>query len=95
MKKISIAWSQRAGADLRKIRAYIAYDKPQAADRLVRQIKAKVERLSQFPKSGRIVPELSRPDVLEIIVGRYRVIYKLSSSSLVVLTVFEGHKNLP
>lgn len=34
-----------------------------------------VERLADFPESGRMVPELGSPRIRELIFGTYRVIY--------------------
>lgn len=43
--------------------------------------------LSRTPKRGRIVPEVGRPDLREILYGHYRVIYRLDPKRVVVLTV--------
>jgi len=37
--------------------------------------------------SGRIVPELKRSEIREIVNGNYRVIYKIKSSGILVLIV--------
>lgn len=93
MKPHALVWSQRAASDLRQIHAYIAFDKPRAASNFISTIKESVERLRRFPHSGRIVPELMRPDVREILVGNYRIVYKLEKRRVVVLTVFEAHRS--
>jgi plasmid stabilization system protein ParE len=61
-----LTWSPQAVRDLEGIRAYIALDSPQYADLTVRRIVAAVERLQQFPESGRIVPERNTPDIREV-----------------------------
>jgi len=40
------------------------------------------------------VPELGRDDVREVLVQRYRVVYRVSTERLEVLT-FEGHRRFP
>ena len=40
-----------------------------------------------FPESGRIVPELNRRDVREVLHKRYRVIYKIKENRIEILTV--------
>jgi len=47
-----------------------------------------------MPRSGRVVPELARDDVREVIVGNYRIVYRIEAEAIVILTVFEGHKLL-
>ena len=52
-----IVWSPQSLRDIEAIRAYIAEDSPRYADLTVRRIVAAVERLTDFPESGRMVPE--------------------------------------
>jgi plasmid stabilization system protein ParE len=53
-----IIWTEPALQALNAIAEYIALDNPLAASRLVKQTFTHVERLENFPKSGRIPPEL-------------------------------------
>lgn len=72
-----IEWSLRARTDLRDLKAYIAKDSPYYARRFTDRIIASVERLVDYPKIGRPVPEAeSRDDVRELIYQSYRIIYK-------------------
>lgn len=54
-----IRWSPTAVADLVSIRTYIAHDSPEAGRRVAARIKEAVNRLAEFPESGRVgrVPE--------------------------------------
>ncbi|MBI3923091.1 MAG: type II toxin-antitoxin system RelE/ParE family toxin [Armatimonadetes bacterium] len=56
----AVIWSKRAISDLREIADYISEDSLQAAERMIDQIDAVVQRLHTFPLSGRVVPELRR-----------------------------------
>jgi toxin ParE1/3/4 len=71
-----IVWSPQSLRDLRAIHEYIAKDSEQYADLTVVRIFAAVERLQQFPHSGRMVPERDEPEIREMIVGRFRVVYR-------------------
>lgn len=95
MKKFLIVWSLRAASDLHKIKAYIAFDKIKAADLFINKIKKSVDRLKSFPLSGRSVPELGSEGIREIIVDGYRVIYRVENKRIMILTVFESHKQQP
>jgi plasmid stabilization system protein ParE len=47
-----------------------------------------VERLEVFPHSGREVPEFARPDLREIVMPPYRMVYRVvSETSVHVVTV--------
>lgn len=63
----AILWSERARLDLLEIGDFIARDKPQAAERWVGKVLNAIERTAAFPTSGRIVPEIDRSDIREVI----------------------------
>ncbi len=47
-----------------------------------------------MPRAGRIVPELGREDIREVLEGTYRIVYQIKGSTIDVLVVFEGHRLL-
>jgi len=62
---------------------------------LVERLFAAVDRLESFPESGRIVPEFQRRDLREVILGSYRIVYRLHADRAVILTVFHGARLFP
>ena len=54
-----------------------------------------MDRLREFPESGRVVPELRDAAVREIIYGSYRIVYELHESTAEVLTVFRASRAFP
>jgi len=90
-----LVWSPRALQDLLAIRDYIARDSPHYADLTVRRVFDAVERLARFPESGRVVPELRRRDIREVIVGSLRVVYRHDGVTVGVATVFNASRRLP
>lgn len=66
---------------------WIARDDPKAARRWVTDLFDRVNQLRRFPESGRVVPEGGRPNIRELIMGRYRIIYRRDIKRIVVLTV--------
>ena len=88
---MQIVWSLQAKRDIVEITSHISKDKKEAALRWARSVEKKVARLRHFPKSGRAVPEVGREEIREILVGSYRIIYKLEKT-VSVLTVFHGAK---
>jgi toxin ParE1/3/4 len=66
---------------------YIAQDKPGAALNWVETVLGQVENLSSFPNSGRVVPELDNEQYKELIIGNYRVIYKITEKQIQILTI--------
>ena len=84
---MSIKWSPLATEKIRDIATYIALDKPLAAEQWIEKIFDAVEQLEDFPESGRIVPEIMRNDIRELVQGSYRVIYKLQKKDILILVV--------
>ncbi|MGE3491979.1 MAG: type II toxin-antitoxin system RelE/ParE family toxin [Vicinamibacterales bacterium] len=63
---------------------------PAWADLTVRRIVAAVERLQQFPDSGRVVPERRSPELREVISGNFRMVYRRRATTVEIATVFRG-----
>ena len=91
---MKVRWTRNAAFDLAGVAGFIAEDNPKAAVALVQKIKDSVRKVARFPRSGRIVPEFGDEGIREIIVGHYRIIYRLALKSLEILSVFEGHRPL-
>ena len=91
---MKIIWAPLAVEQLEEIADYIAYDKPLAAKNWVDTIFETIENLSEFPESGRMVPELNRNDIREIIKGNYRIIYKVLKYEIHILTIRHGKRLL-
>ncbi|MEA3241692.1 MAG: type II toxin-antitoxin system RelE/ParE family toxin [Pseudomonadota bacterium] len=78
-----------------EIAEYIAKDKPTVALDWVDKIFQKVDILKSSPELGRVVAEIRRKDVRELIFGNYRVIYRVEKTSISIFTVRHGKQILP
>ncbi|MCF8094740.1 MAG: type II toxin-antitoxin system RelE/ParE family toxin [Desulfobacteraceae bacterium] len=92
-----LIWSPNAGLDLNDIVTFIAEDSPSAAERFVRSLFQSVERLADFPESGRIVPEFDDPVIREIIHKPFRVVYRIRNSqhSVEIVRVWHAARGVP
>jgi plasmid stabilization system protein ParE len=84
---LKIIWSPLAVDQVRDIASYIALDKPIVAAQWADKIFNSVELLSEHPESGRVVSEIKRKEIRELVHGSYRVIYKIKSKEILVLLV--------
>ena len=89
-----IVWHPRAVADLRDIAGFIERDSLRHAVRTVATIVRRVERLSVFPRLGRVVPEFRRPEIRELIWRSYRIVYHLTGSQVQILAVVHGARRI-
>ena len=92
-----IVWTLRSREDLRDIAAFIAKDNPPAALKLGDLIFARVDTLEKFPELGRVVPERNQPNLREIVVKNYRVVYRVRHKDklLEILRVWHGARGEP
>jgi plasmid stabilization system protein ParE len=90
-RRFEIVWSSTAKNQLFEIADVIAADKPRAAEKWMQTVLKKLENASKMPLAFRKVPELDAENIREVIVGAYRVVFRLSSNRIEVLSVFHGH----
>ena len=92
---VKIVWSKTALLDLKNIYDYIAKDSKLYAIRLIERIIAAVDQLENFPYSGRIIPEKNDEFFREIILGNYRIFYKIiSQNKISILRIHHSAKNV-
>ena len=90
-----IDWSELAREDLRDLQRYIAKDSVHYARQFAGRVITAVERLKDFPESGRQVPEARSSAIREILIQEYRVIYQLElPERVVILAVVHGRRDL-
>lgn len=90
-----VVWTRPARDDLREIRVYIAQDSQRYARVVVERLAAAVRRLRDYPLSGRVVPELARPTIREVIEGAYRIVYRVTPDAVQILAVVHGARRFP
>jgi addiction module RelE/StbE family toxin len=87
-----LIWSPQAIEDIEAIAEYIARDSTIYAESTVERIFQAPERLMQFPKLGRVVPEKKDESIREVFVFQYRIIYEILASEIHILTVVHGKR---
>ncbi len=89
-----IIWTEPALSDLNDIAEYISLNNITAAKSLIQMIFKAVERLADFPESGRTPPELPHLNYREVIVPPCRIFYKKDSNSVYILFVMREERDL-
>lgn len=89
-----IIWTEPALDNLNDIAEYIAVSNPNAAKSLVRNVFSKVQRLEQFPDSGRVPEEIPKLSYREVLVNPCRVFYKVDSDAIYILHVMRQERDL-
>jgi plasmid stabilization system protein ParE len=91
---LRLIWSPQAVDALSQAVRYIAMENPGAATRWAEGLLEALNRLERFPRSGRIVPELGREEYRELLYGDFRVIRRVGSNAVFILTVVHGRRTL-
>lgn len=89
-----IIWTEPALQELDAIAEYIALDKPQAASDLAEAVFKKTDRLADFPKSGRVPPELPGSVYKEVVVPPCRIFYRVEGERVFSLYVMREERQL-
>ena len=89
-----VVWSRRALQDLEAISEYIAEDSPAYAAVVVKNIVQQTRLLSQFPRSGRKVPEFDDENIRELLAYSYRIIYRFQENEVLIAAVIHGKRML-
>jgi addiction module RelE/StbE family toxin len=91
---MKIHWTDTAQGHLEAIYQYISQDSPSFAKRMVDRLTRRSRQISEFPFSGRMVPEYEMEQIREVIEGSYRIIYHIKPDQIDVLAVIHGAQNI-
>lgn len=91
---MTVKWEPKARERLKEIIEYLHQRDPDYAFAWINRIYNATDQLETFPEMGRIIPELENPRLRELIFeGRYRVMYRLTSDEIQILTVRDGRQH--
>lgn len=88
-------WTFQAKDDLKSIAGYISRDSKKYAKLQVFRIRNRTYLLKPQTHLGKIVAEIDRENIRELIEGRYRIIYKIVSENQIdILTIHHTARDL-
>jgi toxin ParE1/3/4 len=89
-----VLWTEAAASDLEQTADFIARDSRRYAAAFVREVRDAARSLSQLAERGRIVPEFADPNIRELLVRGYRLIYQLGLHSVSIIGFIHGAREL-
>lgn len=88
-------WTELSVNDLVNIVEFISKDSVKYSVIQIKRIRERARLLKTQPFLGRIVPEINNEFVRELILGNYRIIYKIISEERIdILTIHHSAKLL-
>lgn len=91
---VRIEWSSTAENDLNEIIDYIAQDSLEYALSFYEEVRKKVKNLEKFPNLGKKVVIFDDPDVREMILRNYRIVYRIFEEKVQIVRVIHGSRIL-
>ncbi len=88
-----VIWTQPAKVDLKHIHDFIAEDSKHYAKKVAQEIKDKADTLNQPPDIGKMVPEIGNPDIKELGIYSYRIMYETTANDTYVLAVVHKRRD--
>lgn len=89
-----VVWSDSAWQDLEQLVELISKDSAIYASAFAREVRDAARSLDRFSERGRVVPEYANPNIRELFVRSYRLIYRISSQRVEILAFIHVHKLL-
>ena len=90
----TVRWTETATRDLEEAAEFIGRDSRFYAAALVRETRAAARSLRIFAERGRGVPEIDAPDIREIFIRSYRLIYQVTADRVSILAFVHGARDL-
>lgn len=90
-----ITFAISAVRDLESISSwYTNQQVPAVGVKLLEEIITKIERLADFPESGRVVPEFGNANLREIVFPPFRIVYRLDENRVRIIRVWRSERLL-
>lgn len=89
-----IVWSYEASADIEALANYISRDSIFYAAAFIQETLDVSRSLNEFSERGRVVPEFGDPNIRELFLREYRLIYSIEEDRIVLLGLVHGKRDL-
>ena len=89
-----VTWSTEAVEDLESIAEYIERDSSFYAQSVVSKILEVSRNIGEFPRMGRILPEIGDENIRERFVYSNRLVYEIKQQRILIVAVIHGRRLL-
>ena len=91
---MKLVYSEPALGDLKRLKAFIDQNSPEAASRIALELVERIEKLLIFPLMGKPVALAPDPNIIrDIVFGKYIVRYAAYQETLVILRIWHHAEN--
>jgi addiction module RelE/StbE family toxin len=92
---VKIVWTELSRDDLKEIFDFIAEDSQRYAVITINKIYQRAQGIIDNPRIGRIVPEFGNKNIRELLLGNYRIVYRIVTRQQVdILRIYHSSRLL-
>ena len=91
---VEVIWTEQAIEDINNIAEFISKNSFRYAQIQVEKFFQTTSTLENNPLIGRQVPETLDKSIRELIIGTYRIIYKVKTLKILILTVHHSSRSM-
>jgi plasmid stabilization system protein ParE len=92
-KPVALRWSPPAFEDIRRLHAFLFPIDPRAAERSVKLIVGRIERIPQHPRLGERMPGFDDREIRRVLVEQYEIRYEVRGADIVILRLFHTRED--
>ena len=92
---MEIIWTKQAIRSVNEIVDYIAQDDYDTAEQWALELMSQTDKLADHPRIGRVVPEYNEETLRELIVGNYRLPYRIKEDGIYIEAVWHVRQMTP
>jgi plasmid stabilization system protein ParE len=85
---MEVIWTKQAIRMVNEFVDYIAQDDHETAEQWALELLSQTDKLVEHPRIGRVVPEYNEETLRELIVGNYRLPYRIKEDSIYIEAVW-------
>jgi toxin ParE1/3/4 len=92
---MKVRFSPQAGRDLKAIAAWVSKDRPNAARKLVRELRVASLALANHPHAYAFVEGREAAGIRRVPQGRYVICYSIEADVIAILRILDGARDVP
>jgi toxin ParE1/3/4 len=92
---VKVIWTDEATEQLDAIYAFVAKSSEFYARKIIDKLVSRADDLGDFALLGKIVTKYNDPNIRELVVAPYAIVYLVEPDHIEVLTVVHGARERP
>ena len=92
---MEVIWTKQAIQMVNQFVDYIGQDDYETAEQWALELMSQTDKLAEHPRIGRVVPEYNEETLRELILGNYRLPYRIKENGIYIEAVWHVRQMPP